>query len=259
MRLETPTDFLYERGIDLPVQPENLVGGISINNPRSPVCKNKIDWNHDIEMRSVIEDATASATAHYHYQKISNLLLCDRIIINGQNVPKPLRRVAELLGRRNAQEIKGWSRYIAKRGGAGSICQEQQEYYRRLFTINDALTVLLGIQTINIDADVSYEELKQGADPIFQKLAAKFTAGNQGAYPEIQGCFQASVYSLSVKNRRQLVKHLAEQIDLCQTINQKRDNDIFEPLGSNASRSVRRAGERITSFYNEIGLAIDFF
>lgn len=255
IRFQTPTDKLYEQGV--PFDPERVVQGIKLKDP-SVIAQQDVDWDQGIEQDDDAAYATASATSHYHYQKLSHLLLCDRILLNARNVPEPVQRVAKLLAQRNAQEIEAWSKYMQKAGG-GSICEEQREYYQLLFSQQDVLPVLLGMQTINLAADASYEELQEYADPVFQKLADGFAEENQEAYNEIRDAFQDAIQPLSMEDRMKLLQNVAQQVDLCQMIKQRRDKDIFEPLNSHAEDSLSLAGKKVKQFYNEIGLTTNIF
>lgn len=252
-----PTDRLYQRGT--PLDAEEVVNGVRLDDVRSTVLEKDIDWTNVVEQGDDVSYAAASATAHYHYLKLSNVLLCDRIILDARNVPEPVKHVAALMEKRCGLEMEAWSRYLRAQGGGGSICPEQREYYQLLFTQEDVLPALLGVQTINLAADTSYEEFHTHGDPIFQKLTGGLAAENEGAYHDIRDTFRDAIEPLSMQDRTRLLQNMAQQVDLVQLIKQQRSDDVFDPLHSDAEESIRRAGTRIKRFYGEIGLTANIF
>lgn len=248
---QTPTDRLYQQGV--PHDPGQIVRGVRIDDTTSRVTKD-VDWEQSIATDKDTGYATASATSHYHYLKLSHLLLCDRIVVDARNVPEPLQQVARQFARQNTKELEAWGKYMQTTGGGGRICPEQREYYQLLFTRRDVLPVLLGIQTINLAADTSYEDFYKNADPVFRKLADGFAAENQHTYHTTRDNFRDVIQPLSAGERMQLLQHVAQHVDLCQLIMEQRDDDVFEPLNAEAATSTARAGRRIKQFYDEIGL-----
>lgn len=255
-QIQTPADQLYNRGV--PLNPENIVSGIKLEETTPHEVAKDVDWNNVTEQDRDVDYASSSATAHFHYQKLSNLLLCDKVLVDGRNVPEPVQRAARLMAERNAQEFRAWSQYM-KQSGGGSICQEQREYYQVMFAQMDVLPALLGVQTWNVALDPTYDEFHTHGDPVFQKLTGGFAQHNPERYNPIRDAFKAAIHQLSMDERQQLVQRVAQQVDLMAMTKQRRDNDIYNPLNSTADRSVDRAGKRVKNFYQEIGLTKGIF
>ncbi len=253
----TPTDQVYRNGV--PLNAGQLVGGIRLDNDTSSRVVKDVDWSQPVDTDDNVQHATAAATTHYHYQKISHLLLSDHIVIDARNVPEQLKQIAQQFARQNAKEVEAWGRYMKQRGGAGQIPEEQREYYHLLFQQQDVLPVLLGMQTINLAADVSYEEFYRNADPVFGKLASGFTEDNQRLYDEIRDMFRDIIQPMPLEDRVKLLQNVAQQVDLCQIIYRKREDDIFNPMGSDERIAEQQAGNRIKKFYKEIGLTENIF
>lgn len=218
-----------------------------------------VDWNNVVEQDRNVDYASSSATSHFHYQKLSNLLLCDKVLVDARNVPEPIQRAARLMAERNAQEFKAWSKYMKKAGGGGSICQEQREYYQVLFAQQDVLPVLLGVQTWNVALDPTYDEFHTSGDPVFQKLTGGFAQHNPEAYNPIRDAFKDAIHQLTMDERKRLLQTVAQQVDLMAMTKQRRDDDIYNPLNSTADHSVDRAAKRVKKFYQEIGLTKGIF
>lgn len=254
---KTPTDHVYRQGV--PLDADKLVSGIHIEDAVSPVVAKDVDWDQRIDTDDETGYATKSATSHYHYQKVSHLLLADHIAIDARNVPDPLKDIAKQFAKQNAKEVEAWGKYMKQRGGAGHIPEEQREYYQLLFQQQNVLPILLGIQTINLAADASYEEFYRDADPIFRKLASGFTEENAQAYNQIWDRFRQVIQPMQVEEKAKLLQNAAQQVDLCQIIYRQREDDIFNPLGSEVSEAEQRAGNKIKRFYEDIGLTDGVF
>jgi hypothetical protein len=256
-QLQTPADKLYQQGV--PFQPERIVRGIKLETTTPHEVERSVDWNNIPQQDQDVDYAAASATSHFHYQKLSNLLLCDKVLADARNVPEPVRRAARLMAERNAQEFATWSKYMKHSGGGGTICQEQKEYYQVLFTQHDVLPALLGVQTWNVALDPTYDEFHTAGNPVFQKLTGGFAQNNPDVYTPIRDAFRDAIQQLSMDERKQLLQSIAQQVDLMAMTKQQRDDDIYHPLNSTADHSVDRAGKRVKAFYQEIGLTKGVF
>lgn len=256
-QMQTPADRLYRQGV--PFQPERIVEGIRPDTTMPPEVAQSVDWDNLTVQDQDVDYASVSATSHFHYQKLSNLLLCDRILVNARNVPEPVERAAKLMAERNAQEFRAWSEYLKQSGGGGAICDEQREYYQVLFTQQDVLPMMLGVQTWNVALDPTYDEFRTDGDPVFQKLTGGFAQHNPDVYKPIRDAFSDSIAQLSADEQRQLLQRVGQLVDLMAMTKQQRDDDIYHPLNSTADHSVDRAGKRVETFYNEIGLTEGIF
>lgn len=255
--LKTPTDHLYSQGV--PIRADKLVRGIAIEPPTTSVLNQDVDWQQNIEQDETVDYATASAMSHYHYQNVSHVLLCDKILIDAQNVPEPLEKAATLLVEQCAKDVTAWGTYMKKRGGGGSLPREQREYYQMLFQEDDVLPVLLGIQTKNIAADKSRTDFYRHGDPVFNKIADGTVEENQENLGPLTQSFRDAVQPLSLEQRERLLQKIAQQVDLLQIFCQKRDGDIYKPLNADANRFLKETGTELKKFYNEIGLTQDIF
>lgn len=254
---QTPTDRLYEQGI--PIDGSKLVSGIKLDKAAPPFLQRDVDWEQPLDIDEKTDYATASATSHYHYQNVSHVLLCDKVLLDGENVPEPLQRVASMLAEQCAKDVTSWGKYLIKRGGGGNLPREQREYYQMLFQETEVLPVLLGIQTKNIAADKSRDDFYRNGDPVFNKVASGVVEKNQQNIDPLTQVFQDAIDPLSIEERERLLRKIAQQVDLLQIFCQKRHGDIYKPLNADANRFLKETGNDLKKFYDDIGLTQDIF
>lgn len=254
---QIPTDVLYRQGI--PMDGSRLVSGIKLDSATSPTLQKDIDWDQPVVSDEETAYATASASSHYHYQNVSHVLLCDKILVDAQDVPEPVRKAAERIVAQCAKDVTAWGKYLHQQGGGGNIPKEQREYYQMLFSEDEVLPVLLGIQTKNIAADKSRIDFYKNGDPLFHKLANGTAEENRQNFDPLTTAFRNAIQPLSIDERERLLRKVAQQVDLLQIFCMKRDGDIYKPLNSDANRFLIQTGKQLKRFYDDIGLTDNIF
>ncbi len=248
-QLHTPADHLYDEGIPLNTGRIIQHADITISSP----VKAEIDWEQDIIMDEATQFATMSAVSHYHYVKTSNVLLCDTILAD-ETASEPERRAAQLLLKRNGEELQAWSKYVEQAEGCGPMGEEQREYYHVIWNQDGIIPTLLGVQHINLAADTSYKQF-DNTEPVFQQMTDAMLTRNEAVYPEVNAAFHDILHEKSRRERLTVLRQVAQQIDLMQLIVRRRSNTkVFNVLDTTDMKLAYGTGATVKDFYRDIGL-----
>lgn len=162
---EIPTNRLFDEGI---IFSSHLFNQIS----KFSVSWEDIDWEQEIDVPEGIQQVLTSAATQFQYGNMSHLILCGKIIKNeAQNTTMDAQKLSVVLAAYRLEGIELWGRYVEKTGAGAIISPELQRYYQHLFSEDDVLHILLGIEVLGGPlVQAVYDRLQGEGDAVFDQI-----------------------------------------------------------------------------------------
>ncbi len=234
-----PTDYAYDQGIPI-AAPRHI--------------NRSVDWSQRIDDPAPVQEAAQVATSHYHYEGVSHALLCRRI--QQQDTPDVFDDLAAALARQTMTKTGAWSKYMLKTGGGASISPELREFYRLLFHEQDPLPVVLAITTLDTVNHVVHQETR--GDGLYQSVTGVIADTTAEQFPQLKDQLQPIILDRSIAERRDVMRTLAQYIDLIGMVVTDRDN-TFQHLDTSGDQVLNRVNTDVKNFYHDIGLTDGLF
>lgn len=247
--VDIPTNRLYEGGIQFSEVLFDEIAQFSIS-------WEDIDWDKPITTTKRQYETTAAAATQFQYANMSHLIICGRIIkneVNGSTMDA--QKLAVALAAYKVEGIEVWGRYVKKVGAGEQVSDELQRYYQHLFSEDDVVQTLVGMETLGGPlAYVVYKSLHNSeSDDLFQQIVGNLIQQKEQEIELTQEYLTEAIASLSPDQTAQLRENAHTYRSIAKTILQSYDDEL-QAVDLDIERMGTAVAEEITAFYQTIGL-----
>lgn len=167
MTKKLPSDVAYENGM-------TCGSGNTQAHPDQDISRNEdvIDWDQSMDISPDVRTVTTTAATQFHYANTAHLMLCGEILKHEfERVTADTQWLASTLSTYKVCHADIWGKYIRKTGGGASISAPMKQYFQLLFSEDDILAALTGMQLFGGPvASTIYNTLSDHGDAMFMSL-----------------------------------------------------------------------------------------
>lgn len=233
--------------IDFEKELENMVGDLW-GSPRN------VDWNQDMDVDETTKRALIDIATQFHFNNMSELSLCGRVLQNEHLLEAKM--VSSIIAVSKIRNIGTWSKYLSKHNVATDIPAPEKEYFNRLFDIEDTDSILMGMSVVGKVAWLALtDELEDFGDPVFKQIVEQIRAQKEAKLRITKDYLRKGVEQRNEEELRDLEEdaryyrgHARETI-----LYHRR---TLDELGKDTQQIADRVEDKITEFYDDIGLRV---
>ncbi len=242
-----PANVVYERGMTF--------GTLSCIGEMYEPVREQIDWDQQIEPNDSMLNVTRAAATQFHYANTSHLILCGKLIKQelGQT-SADLTKLAVYLSGHKLDGADIWGRYIERTDARESISQPVMAYYRQLFSESDALTLIVGMETLaGPTAYVLYDKLQHLGDPLFQQITEQMAEQKRDETQHVVEALSPEIAALSDDEQDNLLAQAARYSSLTESL-LTFHKPHFTTAGLDDYTVKQQARKHVQQFYEDLGL-----
>lgn len=243
-----PANLVYEDGISLG---NTVRSHIELNGD----AWNGIDWDEPITTPEPVQRVTTAAATELQYANMSHLILCGKLMSHElPGVDADISKLAVCLSAHKVEDADLWGRYLQKTGAGTGVSQPLTDYYQHLFSEDNALTTVLGMELLGGPvAHTLYTELQHVGDPVFQQIAANLAAQKEAELHTVIEHLHPLTTAADAAQQEQLSRAVVTYTDLIQRLLQTHAPQ-FAAVGINPEPFQEQTTAAIQQFLTDLEL-----
>lgn len=216
---------------------------------------NGIDWDQPLDTPPDIRAVTTTAATQFHYANMSHLILCGRIIKQEvKHITSDTTKLAVCLAAHKADGTDIWGRYLEKSGAGATLSRPMMSYYRHLFSENDAVSILLPMETLGGPvAYTLYRELQDVGDPVFRQIAQNLATRKQAEIQCVVDYLSPMIQAFPPEQKQQVLRE-AKQYDTAIDTVINTFAPQFDTVNLDPGAIRNQIQENVQQFYTDLAL-----
>lgn len=217
-------------------------------------AERNIDWGQSLVARPQEQELLKAMATQFHYNNLSELSLCGRIIQN--ELLLEMKMIASLLAVSKIRNIGTWNKYLLRMNVSSQVPPPEKEYFNTLTKVEDSTSLLLGMSVIGKVCWLSLcENLHDLNDPVFQDILKQVRQQKEAKLEYVQPYLARSINEMddaAVETIQQHARFFRGQ---------SRETVLYHhgalsALGKSPQTLANHVEEGINRFYRNVGLDV---
>lgn len=237
-------DDLYEGGIELPHNPDDLIFTELQRGWES------VHWT-EIEATGDVLDALVGAVTQFHYIHLSQVLLLGSILEQEEDMRA--KRLAIILAAARMRKVDTWGRYLGQAQSTDTVSPELQDHFNDLYADKQVISRLLGVLLADVYLFAVGTVLDDIGDPLFGRLIRRDMRQAEQNLEIAEEYFRDTLPELDAGEREAIL----DKIERYQTRFEEivlGHADSFDALAETEAELMATARQEIETFYDRIGI-----